>query len=68
MKKPRKQDTNLAHMGSDPAHEFGVVNPPVYHASTVAFPTMAAQREARAQPNDNFVYGRRGSERYPACF
>ena len=66
MKAPRKggswkRDTILGHVGSDPEHEFGIINPPVYHASTVAFPTMAAQREARKTPNESFVYGRRGS-------
>jgi cystathionine beta-lyase len=60
MKKPFKQDTQLGHAGSDPANEFGVINPPVYHASTVAFPTVAAQAKARATPNA-FTYGRHGS-------
>jgi len=60
MKKPLKQDTKLGHAGSDPANEFGIINPPVYHASTVAFPTVAAQATARATPNA-FTYGRHGS-------
>jgi cystathionine beta-lyase len=55
-----KRDTKLGHAGSDPTNEFGVINPPVYHASTVAFPTMAAQAKARATPNA-FTYGRHGS-------
>jgi cystathionine beta-lyase len=59
-KTPRKRDTLLAHVGSDPATEFGVVNPPVYHASTVAFPTVEAQRIARETPR-SFTYGRHGS-------
>ena len=37
--------------------EFGIVNPPVYHASTILFPTVAALHE-RAQP---YRYGRRGT-------
>lgn len=60
MKKDFKQDTKLGHAGSDPAGEFGIINPPVYHASTVAFPTVAAQATARATPNA-FTYGRHGS-------
>ena len=60
MKKPKKRDTMLAHAGSDPARDFGVVNPPVYHASTVAFPTIEAQRIARETPR-SFTYGRHGS-------
>ena len=60
MKRPRKQDTNLAHIGSDPLNDFGIVNPPVYHASTVAFPTVEAQRIARENPR-GFTYGRHGT-------
>lgn len=60
MKKEFNQDTKLGHAGSDPVNEFGVINPPVYHASTVAFPTFAAQTEARRAPHA-FTYGRHGS-------
>jgi cystathionine beta-lyase len=34
-------DTRLAHAGRDPDRQFGVINPPVYRASTIVFPTMA---------------------------
>jgi cystathionine beta-lyase len=37
--------------------EHGIVNPPVYHASTILFPTVAAYK-ARTQP---YLYGRRGT-------
>jgi cystathionine beta-lyase len=37
--------------------EFGIVNPPVYHASTILFPTVEALRD-RTQP---YRYGRRGT-------
>ena len=37
--------------------EFGFVNPPVYHASTILFPTVQALRD-RTQP---YLYGRRGT-------
>lgn len=63
MSKPtsKKIDTIIAHVGSDPEEQYGIVNPPVYHASTVVAPSIAAQRKARADVNNNFVYGRRGT-------
>ena len=36
--------------GRDPERQHGVVNPPVYHASTILFPTVAAMEAARPQP------------------
>ena len=60
MKRPRKRDTGLAHDGSHPEEHFGLVSPPVYHASTVAFPTVAAQKKAR-ETKGSFTYGRHGS-------
>ena len=35
-----KDDTKLTHSGRKPFENHGVVNPPVYHASTILFPTM----------------------------
>jgi cystathionine beta-lyase len=56
-----RPDTRLAHAGRDPAGNHGVVNPPVYHASTILFPTLdafeAAERGAHPRP----VYGRQGT-------
>jgi cystathionine beta-lyase len=60
MRKP-KQNTRLIHDGSHPEDNYGLINPPVYRASTVSFPTVAAQAEARADADNNFVYGRRGT-------
>jgi cystathionine beta-lyase len=54
-------DTHLVHDGSHPEDHYGLINPPVYHASTVSYPTVAALKEARANPEDNFIYGRRGT-------
>jgi cystathionine beta-lyase len=34
-------DTWLVHGGRDPRRQQGMVNPPVYHASTVLFETVA---------------------------
>ncbi len=36
-----RPDTILAVAGRDPDNNFGIVNPPVYHASTILSPTMA---------------------------
>ena len=56
-----RPDTTIVHAGSHPEQQRGAVNPPVYHASTVAHKSMAAMREARKDPHKNFVYGRRGT-------
>lgn len=53
----KKQDTVIVAAGRDPEANFGIVNPPVYHASTVLYPTLEAVK-ARAQP---VTYGRRGT-------
>ena len=47
--KSKKPDTLLAHAGRDPAHNFGVVNPPVYHASTIIHQTVAELEKAQKQ-------------------
>lgn len=53
----KKQDTVVVTAGRDPEANFGIVNPPVYHASTVLYPTLEAVK-TRAQP---VTYGRRGT-------
>ena len=45
--------------GRDPERQHGVVNPPVYHASTILFPSVAAMEAAR--PRDGTYYGRYGT-------
>ena len=37
-----RMHTRIVHKGNDPASLGGMVNPPVYHGSTVVFPTLAA--------------------------
>ena len=54
-----RDETKLVSGGRDPHANFGIVNPPVYHASTVLTPTLAAWRE-RDFIND-IVYGRIGT-------
>ena len=36
-----QDDTKIVARGRDPEANFGIVNPPVYHASTIAFPDLA---------------------------
>ena len=54
-------DTALTHLGRDPARFDGVVNPPVYRASTVLFPSLAALEAASRQPFAGTYYGRFGT-------
>ena len=58
-----KQDTVVVTAGRDPEANHGVVNPPVYHASTITFPTVAAIEEASRHRYDTgqTYYGRYGT-------
>lgn len=56
--KPR---TVVTHAGRDPAAQFGAVNPPVYHASTILFDTVADMDAAGGRPYGGPYYGRRGT-------
>jgi len=56
-KRPIKPATRLVNAGRDPQSYFGFVNPPVYHASTVLYPTAEDQVAHRAR----YQYGRRGT-------
>ena len=56
-KGPIKTDTRLVTSGRDPQAYHGFVNPPVYHASTLLYPTAEDQIAHRARYN----YGRRGT-------
>ena len=58
-----RDETLLSVMGRDPAANHGVVNPPVYHASTILHETAAALREATFGPREygKTYYGRYGT-------
>lgn len=56
-----KKDTLLVHRGRQSEENFGIVNPPVYHASTVTFPTMAEYEAKPKRPFDGVQYGRTGT-------
>ena len=59
--KTMKKDTLLVHSGRCPSKNFGIVNPPVYHASTITFPTMHKYLEKSKAPFDGVQYGRTGT-------
>ncbi|MFP6749026.1 MAG: cystathionine beta-lyase [Alphaproteobacteria bacterium] len=59
-----KDETKLVVAGRDPENNHGIVNPPVYHASTVLHPTLAAlddARKRRERGERGVFYGRRGT-------
>ena len=54
---PQHAETRLVTDGRDPKAQKGFVNPPVFHGSTVLYPTAEDLHAHRAQ----FTYGRHGS-------
>src|SRR5665647_3068152 len=56
-KSPLKPDTVLVTAGRDTKGQHGFVNPAVYHASTVLYPTAEDQVAHRSR----YQYGRRGT-------
>jgi cystathionine beta-lyase len=61
MKGNRRRETRIVHVGSHPEKFRGAMNPPVYRASTVVFPTVEAMREAGKNRFDTTYYGRHGT-------
>jgi cystathionine beta-lyase len=53
--------TRLVEAGRRPEWTRGIVNPPVWRASTILFDNVAALRKASAAPDDGLYYGRRGT-------
>ena len=56
-----KDDTRIVAAGRDPHANHGIVNPPVYHASTVLFPTYDALKSVDGRDPRKVVYGRHGT-------
>jgi cystathionine beta-lyase len=57
-----KLDTQLAHLGRDSAKNHGIVNPPVYHASTILYPSLDAVRSLQKPLRKGATqYGRAGT-------
>ena len=63
-----KQDTLITTAGRDPENNHGIVNPPVYHASTILAPTLEEFRERRKHRWEPgvFTYGRQGTPTHEA--
>lgn len=59
--KSKKPDTLITHAGRNPEANHGVVNPPVYHASTIIHPTVAALEAAQKNRYGQVTYGRIGT-------
>lgn len=57
----RHPDTRLTTAGRDAEANFGIINPPVYHASTVTFPTVQALKDGEKHKFDQVYYGRYGT-------
>jgi cystathionine beta-lyase len=53
--------TRLVHAGRGPGYAEGIVNPPVWRASTILFDTLADLDAAIKAPDDGLYYGRRGT-------
>ena len=56
-----KRDTKIGHAGRRKEWTHGVINPPVYHASTCLFETHAELRAAVKDPDAGLFYGRKGT-------
>ena len=56
-----KKETLLTTAGRRPEDNFGIVNPPVYHASTIIYPSVAAHDAARKDLLEGVHYGRIGT-------
>jgi cystathionine beta-lyase len=53
--------TRLAHVGNRPLENHGVINPPVYRASTIVSPSLEHYEAAEKTPFEGTRYGRRGT-------
>ena len=57
-KKLQKIETIAAHAGLKPKENHGIVNPPVYHASTILSPSMKNYKDRSGK---KYTYGRNGT-------
>ncbi len=56
-----KPETRLVHAGRDPERHAGTVNPPVYRASTIVYPTLADYERRLERKYTGFYYGLHGT-------
>ena len=64
MRENMRDETKIIHAGRHPERQAGIVNPPVYHASTVLSPSLAdfeAKRGMRERDEIGTYYGRHGT-------
>jgi cystathionine beta-lyase len=67
MSEQGKRDRTIAtHAGNHPHDHQGVVNPPIYRASTILFPSVQDLRERYKHKFDAITYGRDGTQTYRA--
>jgi cystathionine beta-lyase len=59
--KGTKPETVITHAGRAPHDNHGVVNPPVYRASTILQPTLEALEASHKSNFTGYRYGRRGT-------
>ena len=59
--RPQKTETKLVHAGRRSSQYHGVVNPPVFHASTILFDSLAELEKAGASAPGKVTYGRHGT-------
>jgi len=60
-KKNYAMETLLTHAGNHPEANHGIVNPPVYHASTVLYRTVEQMERAQKDRLSGVFYGRYGT-------
>ncbi|MEO0410629.1 MAG: cystathionine beta-lyase [Pseudomonadota bacterium] len=58
---PYRPNTQIVHAGRRKEWTSGIVNPPVYHASTCVFETLEEFDHAVSNPDAGLYYGRRGT-------
>jgi cystathionine beta-lyase len=56
-----ERETRLVHAGRDPERQEGIVNPPLYRASTILYPTIAAYEGRHERRYTAFAYGIHGT-------
>ena len=50
-------DTKLTKVGTNSEENFGIMNPPIYRASTIHFPTIESFNTRFDRRFDKIVYG-----------
>lgn len=56
-----KEETLVTVLGRKPEKNHGIINPPVYHASTVLFPTLDALEDRKNGKKKKVIYGLAGT-------